>query len=45
MTTTHDPAAAAGAAEPAAATAPERLTADAVDLAHRWLAATAADET
>ena len=45
MTTTHDPAAAAGAAEPATATAPERLTADAVDLAHRWLAATAADET
>jgi RHH-type proline utilization regulon transcriptional repressor/proline dehydrogenase/delta 1-pyrroline-5-carboxylate dehydrogenase len=45
MTTTHDPAAAAGAADPAAAPAPDHLTADAVALAHRWMAATAADET
>jgi len=41
MTTTHDAAATTGPAAPA----PDALTRDAVALAHRWLDATAGDET
>ncbi|RMI01683.1 hypothetical protein EBM89_20435, partial [Cellulomonas triticagri] len=43
MTTTDRPA--TPDAEPTAAPAATDLTADAVALAHRWMAATAADET
>jgi RHH-type proline utilization regulon transcriptional repressor/proline dehydrogenase/delta 1-pyrroline-5-carboxylate dehydrogenase len=48
MTTTHEPAGTpvpTGAAAPATAPAADALTRAAVDLAHRWMDATAADET